>query len=711
MSRCVQRTAGGLLLFILVMLVITPDAEARKKPWEKFKYPELGEIQIPDYERVELDNGMIVYLAEDHEFPLVELSATIRAGGIYEPAAKIGLASITGSVLRTGGTEKMSGDEIDELVEAKGMVLETWIGTSNGGAYLSAMKEDTELGMSLLADILMQPHFDPDKIELAKKQQSAGISRRNDEPLGIARREATKVIYGADHPLARHPEYDTINAITRDDLITFHQRFFHPNYTYLVVIGDFDRSAMLALIEQEFAAWSRTDQSLPPDPDIPDFPRTVNVVDKEDLTQSTMVLGHIGIRADDPNYAAIQVGNRILGGGFSSRLFNEVRTKRGYAYSVGSSPGTGFRYPGVFMAYCGTKSVTSQVAIEVIIAEIERMTVEPVTVKELSVAKDGILNSEVFNFDSKREILDRMVTFEMYGYPADFLTKYMVEVRDMTAEKILQAAQMVWHPEKLSILAVGNRADWDGDLTEFGPVNEIDITIPEPSLELDIPVATEESLQRGQELMAAVAIALGGKELASLTGYHEKLALEAEVQGMSLSITIDKTVQFPDKQHVVQKLPFGEMTMVLNGDSGWKTTPMGEENMSAEEIAEARKELETDTWIVFRDHEKFTCQALVPTEVEGRSCLPLYFADVGGDYMLLYLDAETKLPYMVQTPGEAPMTQAPVTQKTIMTDYQLRQGLQVATSFTIKHDDVVFATGHQELFELNPTLDESLFTR
>jgi hypothetical protein len=138
---------------------------------------------------------------------------------------------------------------------------------------------------------------------------------------------------------------------------------------------------------------------------------------------------------------------------------------------------------------------------------------------------------------------------------------------------------------------------------------------------------------------------------------------------------------------------------------------MGEEDMSAEEIAEARKELETDTWIVFRDHEKFTCQALAPTEVEGRSCLPLYFADVGGDYMLLYLDAETKLPYMVQTPGKAPMTQAPVTQKIVMADYQLRQGLQVATSFTIKHDDVVFATGQQELFELNPTLDESLFTK
>ena len=138
-----------LLLGLVLAFMFVQPADAAKRPWEKFKYPALGEIKIPDYERVEMANGMVVYLAEDHEFPLIELSATIRAGGLLEPADQVGLASIVGTVLRTGGTQSRTGDEIDELVEARGMRLETFVGRRSGGAYLSALGEDTELGLTL----------------------------------------------------------------------------------------------------------------------------------------------------------------------------------------------------------------------------------------------------------------------------------------------------------------------------------------------------------------------------------------------------------------------------------------------------------------------------------------------------------------------------------------------------------------------------------
>jgi zinc protease len=711
MSGFVKRTVALLVVGLVVSALVAPDALARQKPWEKFKYPQLGVIQMPDYERVELDNGMVVYLAEDHEFPLVELSATIRAGSIYEPTDKIGLAEITGTVLRTGGTDKMTGDEIDELVESKGMRLETWIQEASGGAYLSALQEDTPQGLSLLADILMHPRFDPDKIEIAKQEQKAGISRRNDEPMTIARREATKAIFGPDHPLARQPEYDTINAVTRDDLIAYHQRFFHPNTTYLVVIGDFERPAMLALLKQTFADWQRTSQPLPPDPEIPVLPATVNVVDKDDLTQSTMVVGHMGIRADSPYYAGIMVANRILGGGFSSRLFNEVRTKRGYAYSVGSMPGTGFRFPGVFLASCGTKSSTTQAAAEVIIDQIRKMTSEPVTDEELAVAKDGILNSEVFNFDTKREILDRLVMYEMNGYPPDFLQQYQEQVRDMTKEKVLEATQAVWHPDRLIIMALGNRADWDGDLSEFGPVNDVDITIPEPTLTLDIPLATAESLQQGQALMTQTAAAVGGKKLAQLKSWREKINLAATIQGMSLNIGIDKTVVLPDKLRLVQSLPFGEATIVVNGEGGWMKGPMGEKDLEPDQVQDQQKDLATDTLMLLAHHGDLQCQALSPAEVEGRQCDRVYVTGAGDDYVLLFLDPTTHLPYVVQSPSKSPMTQAPVTQQVIMDGYKPIGGFQTASSFTIKHDGEVFATGTLESWEANPKVDTSLFQK
>jgi len=711
MTRFTNRTLVALMLSLLVWAALTPAAEGRKKPWEKIKLPPLGEIQMPEYERVELDNGMIMYLAEDHAFPLVELSATIRAGSIFEPPEKAGLASITGTVLRSGGAGDLTGDAVDSLVEAMGMQLETSIDRFSGNAFLSALKEDADAGLALLADILMRPRFEPERIDIAKSAENAAISRRNDDPFTIARREARRLAFGADHPLARIPEYDTINSITRDDLLAFHQRYFHPNYTYLVVIGDFDRSEMVDKVERAFAGWESTSQPPPSDPEIPRLPRRVRIAPKEDLTQTTLIISHLGIRADDPNYAAIRVASRILGEGFGSRLFNEVRSKRGYAYAVGSGPGTGFRFPGVFTAFCQTKNTSTQAAAELIIEEIAKMTTEPITEEELEGAKTSILDSEAFDYDTKREILDRLVMYELNGYPADFLTRYQEQVREMTVEKVLAAVEAVWKPDQLSILAIGNSAEFDGDLSLFGPVEEIDISIPEPTMTIEIPAATDASLREGQMLMARAADAMGRRALTSAQSFRKSMAMEAKVQGMNLNIEIEETVVYPDRMHMKQKLPFGEMTQVLAGDAGWVVSPMGSQDMTAEQVADARDEIESDLISVLRDPSTLQCQALEPTEIDGTSCSVVYITGAGEDYIMLFLDEETGLPYQIQSPGKAPMTGAPVTQKVRYDGYTTMSGLQVAGSLTILHDDEVFATGTIQSFEINPAIDEGIFQK
>jgi zinc protease len=711
MISCLKKTAALLLVGLVVLAAAAPEAAARNKPWEKIKIPPLAEIRLPDYQRVELDNGMVLYLAEDHKFPKLELSATIRVGGLYDPADKVGLADLTGQVLRTGGTARWTGDEIDEMIESRGMVLETWIGDTEGGAFLSTLSEDTDLGLELLGEILMRPRFDPEKLELARRQAKAGISRRNDQPQGIAFREAYKVLYGADHPLARQPEYDTISAIGRDDLIAFHERYYHPDRVFLVVIGDFATADIVQRIEQAFASWPRATAPLPPEPRIQDPGRSVNVVDRPDDTQSNILVGHLGIRADDPDYAALQVGNRIMGVSFPSRMVKRIRTALGLAYSVRSDAGTGFRFPGFFRTYCGTKCETTQQAVDAIVEEIQRMTAEPVTTAELALAQDAILNSEVFNYDTKREILDRLALYEMNGYPADFLQRYQEQVRSLTPERIQEACVRHWQPDRLFILAVGNRAAFDGDLSKYGTVHLVDVTIPEPTLALDIPEPTPESLAAGQQLMSRAAAAMAGARLAQLRAYREKLTLAAKIQGMDLQIGIDKTVQFPDKQHVVQRLPFGEMTAVVNGDQGWSKSPMGEEEMSAEQLADAHKELVNDQLLIFKNPAGWTCQALPPAELDGRRCDVVNIRDAGEAYTLIYLDAATHLPYMVQSPSKSPMTQAPVTQKVYVDEYAEMDGYQVARRFTIKHDDELFATATVELFDVNPTIDAALFQK
>lgn len=253
MTRFLQKTAAVALLVLVVVTFAAPQAATAKKPWEKFKYDDLGEIKLPAYERVVLDNGMVLYLAEDHELPLVELSATIQVGSIYEPTHLTGMAGITGEVLRTGGTAKWDGDTIDAMLESMGAAVETWVGDATGGAYLSALEEDSDQALEILADILMHPQFAEDKIDLAKTQRKAGIARRNDEPMGIAMREFRKVMFGADHPSARVEEYATIAAIERQHLVGFHDAYFRPDRMYLVVLGDFDTKTMIAKIEAAFA--------------------------------------------------------------------------------------------------------------------------------------------------------------------------------------------------------------------------------------------------------------------------------------------------------------------------------------------------------------------------------------------------------------------------------------------------------------------------
>ena len=201
--------------------------------YKDLKYPPLNKVKVPEPVRFELANGMKVFLVEDHELPTVGVSALVRGGSRWVPANKAGLASIAGSVMRTGGSVTRNGDALDEELDRMGASVETGMGRDSGGASVSVLKGDIDKGLAILADILQHPAFPQDKIELAKIAERDGISRRNDDPMGIARREFNRLVYGKDSPYARQTEYDTIASITRDDLVAFHKQFFQPENVIL----------------------------------------------------------------------------------------------------------------------------------------------------------------------------------------------------------------------------------------------------------------------------------------------------------------------------------------------------------------------------------------------------------------------------------------------------------------------------------------------
>jgi len=476
-------SSGKIVIFGILVLCFAVTSCTQNSPlhYKQLKYSKLGDIQVPEVQQVTLANGMKLFLLEDHELPLISVSARIRVGSIYEPPDKIGLAAVTGTVMRTGGTLGRTGDEIDEQLELIAASVETGIGLNSGSASVSVLKKDIDVGLDILADVLMNPAFREDKIMLAKIQHQSSIARRNDNVGSIAAREFEKLIYGPESVYARHTEYATIGNISRDDLVAFHKKFFGPNNMMLGIWGDFDTDIMIKKIEKAFEGWEKVDTELPKVPPVEyEFPRTVNVVRKDDVNQSNIYLGHIGGLRSNPDYFALILMNRILGSGFTSRLFRNVRSREGLAYSVFGIYSANYDFPGLFYVGCQTKSEATVKAIRAMTEEVRKMTETEVTDDELALAKDSYLNSFVFNFDTKGEIVGRLMTYAYYDYPLDFLQKAKENVEKVTKKDVLRVARKYLRPDEIQILAVGRPQDFDESLSVLGSVNEIDITIPAP---------------------------------------------------------------------------------------------------------------------------------------------------------------------------------------------------------------------------------------
>ena len=441
----------------------------------KMTFPPV-EFTPPEPDRVVLENGMVVYFIEYHERPLVSITATMRTGSWLDPADKIGLASLTGSVMRTGGGGGLSSKQVDEELEQFAGDVNISIGRQSGSASLDVLSKDLKRGLQIFTGLIRKPAFEPARVELAKLQTIEAIRRRQDNPGSIVGREFVKLLYGADHPTARESSISSITGITRDDLVAFHQKTIHPNGLMLGVTGDFDKSAMLALLREVFGDWKRGEVPVLKIADVPQNPAAKPVVRfvNKDTSQTHLRIGHLSIKENDPDYVALAIANDILGGSsFRSRLFNDVRTRQGLAYSVGSRLNSGMHDQGVWLMRAETKLPSTQEVISRFVANMERMRTELVTDNELAEAKEAYVNSFVFSFASSSAVVGRLMTLEYDGLPKDFLQQLRARVIALTKEEILTAAKKHFNPERLTILAVGSGEALPKLLSGFGEVKEI----------------------------------------------------------------------------------------------------------------------------------------------------------------------------------------------------------------------------------------------
>lgn len=403
-----------------------------------------------------LANGMTLLHAEKTGLPMVTVVVAVKAGSVAEPAEKAGLSNLAADLLNEG-TKTRSSQEISDAIDFVGGSLSTSGGADYISVTLSVLKKDIRLGFELLGDILLNPVFSEDEIARRKKAIRNSIIQQKEEPGSIASKAFAKAVFG-EHPYGRPVEgtEESLDLITRQDIIAFHREHMLPNNTIMTVVGDISSGELQALLDRYLGEWKqgeRAEFSLP-GPVVRAKPEVIRI--QKSLTQANVILGHSGIRRDNPDYYAVSVLNYILGGGgFVSRLMDNIRDNRGLAYSVHSVFAAN-KYAGSFEAELQTKNESANTAIGEILREMERIRTEPVSDTELSSAKSYLTGSFPLRMDSNRKIAGFLTAVEFYGLGLDYVDNYRTFIEAVTKDDILRVAKKYLNPDSYVLVVVGD---------------------------------------------------------------------------------------------------------------------------------------------------------------------------------------------------------------------------------------------------------------
>ncbi len=419
----------------------------------------------------------------------------------------------------------------------------------------------------------------------------------------------------------------------------------------------------------------------------------------------------LGTTRDNPDYYAINVFNEAFGGGFSSRLFNDIRTKRGLAYSVGGGIGANFGHPGILQVAIGTKSQSTVEAIQAATEDIENLSKQPITDDEIRRAKDAILNAFIFRLDSPDKILSERMTYEYYGYPPDWLDKFQAEVKKVAAADVNRVATKYMHRDQMAVLVVGNTKEFDKPLSSLGSVKNIDIAIPPPPAEKEEkengkPAASN---AEGKALVARVATAMGGlPKLKSIKALHVNIA-ESDSGGPPSPV--DVFLAFPDRMHVDVEMPQGKLTIVASPDAAFMSMAgMGSRSMPPAQKTEMLSQLQHDLVYVAQhaDDPTFTFTA-AGTEKVGDVDAAILDIDGAIPWVRWYIDPKTG--YVLREKYKAVGQAGPFDGETNLADWRASDGVTMPYKHQNKQNGKETSSAEVKKIEVNPTLDAKLFTK
>jgi len=438
---------------------------------DRLRYKPLS-FHLPTADRIMLDNGIAVYLLENAELPLVKIKVLVRTGSIYDPPGKEGLSELTATMMETGGIVGMTGNQVDETLESMAALLQTTMNRDYGVFSLSLLKKDLERGLAIFSRILMQPIFEQEKLSLAKDLKTEELRRIFDDPQKLAFREFGRLIY-EDASWGGVATAESINRLQRDDLIRAHRLFYNPENVMITLTGDITRNEAESILNRYFGSWNSSGEKLSPPPASHVREGGLFFLSK-DIPQSIVLFGWGAPSKKDPQFFPFEILDFIVGsGGFRSRLFQEIRTNRGLAYSTGSFY-KARKGHGVFGVYALTKSESTLSVISLIQNIIRDIEEKSPRDEELKMAKDAILNSFIFSFTSAEQIAFQQLLLKFNDLPDGFLISYRDRIDTVKANEIMEVAKLHLSPKKAVVLIIGNETTYRDISSMFQNIKRIE---------------------------------------------------------------------------------------------------------------------------------------------------------------------------------------------------------------------------------------------
>jgi zinc protease len=576
-------------------------------------------VNFPPYQMQTLPNGLRIVAVSHHEQPVISMRLLVGAGSSLDPKGKTGLAHLTASLLDQG-TTTASASELNDAIDFIGGNIGADAGTDLSYAGMLVMKDSFERGLQMLSDIARQPAFAQEEIARQRQQLLSSLQVSFDDPDFIANAVFDRLVYGF-HPygLPQSGTPDTLASITRDDMIAFHQKYFAPNNAILAIVGDMEPGEAFASVRRVFSDWQRKDVAPPTYSDPPSPTRRVVIVNKPDAVQTEVRVGNIGIARSHPDYMAVNLAIRILGGEGSNRLHQVLRTARGLTYGAQANLDT-FKDGGDFEAETNTRTAATGEVLRLIVDEFWRLQRERVSDRELSDAKAYLTGSFPLTIETPNAIAMQILNVLFYGLPIEQLQTFRERVNAVSVDDIQRVARLYLKPDRLSVVLVGNAAEFTSQLkgVGFGSFETVDIGNldlnavdfkrptrraaaddfvgrPAPRTAYAQQSAVGRSNNDAKALLDRVIAAMGGLE--ALRGVKTIIAKQRVTNSAQLSTTESEStsyIQYPDKFRVEAKGFDGVMISGFDGHNVWTRDARGSADAPPEASAEAQSNLDRD---------------------------------------------------------------------------------------------------------------------